>query len=278
MRYAYLGPAGTYTEEATRKFFPSSRAKGTPYSSNRAVVEAVAGGLAAGIVPIENSIEGTVNEAMDAIIAHPNITIVGEVVLPVTHCLLATPDAWLPNIKRVRSHPQALAQCRRWLSQNLPNAELEEAPSTARAAAAVAEAGDPSIAAIASQRAAEVYGCKVLRVHIGDEVRNKTRFVTVSSRWRPTPDPACRSYRVAVVFALPDRPGTLMRVLEVFAAERINMTKIESRPSRRALGEYLFWLEFERPRRGVPQYIVRRLKQRTEWLRILGAFPAAPRG
>ena len=238
----YLGPPYTFGEQAALMYI---RAAGldlpvTPLNSHDNVVEAVdADPDALGIVAVENSVGGAVNEVMDAILRSRTLSVCAELVVPIEHDLIAAPGTSLPDIKVVMSHPNALAQCHGYLQANLPHARLEAALSTA---GAVEEAvRTPDTAAIAARRAAEAYGGEILTSGIQDEGNNKTRFFVIAhADAPPTGDD-----KTSVAFNVADRPGSLVSVMRHLSDRGLNLTRIESRPSREELGKYVFLIDFQ---------------------------------
>lgn len=241
MKAGYLGPPGTNGEEAARRMLPGATL--VPFPSHAAVAAAVERGeVDAGVVAIENSINGSVAETLDILIHETKgLEIQSEFVLPIVHHLVAAPGTRLEDVRVVFSHPQALGQCRRYLEAHLGAAQLEAALSTTEAVVqAMRRPGEA--AAIGSARAAELYGAEVLAAHIEDSSANVTRFV-VLGRGRPAPTGRDRT---SIAFTFPqDRPGALAGVLNEFARRGINCTRIESRPTRAVLGEYVFLVDFE---------------------------------
>jgi prephenate dehydratase len=253
----YLGPRGTFTEEALRATLhpgplptgpagtPSGRPALLPLPSINDTIQAVADGDAdLALVPIENSIEGSVSVTVD-VLTHEvdNLQIVREVRHPIQHRLIARPGTRLRDITRVVSHPHANAQCRRWMQAHLPGVEVEAANSTANAVERVATTSEPW-AAIGTALAAEAYGCAVLEQSIEDHDDNETRFIFLS-RLRERQD-LVEPYKTSVVCEImQDQPGALLLILQEFAYRYINLTKIESRPSKRGLGDYLFLVDME---------------------------------
>lgn len=239
MRLAYLGPPGTFTEEAALRYAERESAELIPFSSMPALVSAVETGLAdRAILPIENSLEGTVSTTVDLLIHETDLKICAEMILPVRHFLLAHPGTRLEEIRVVLSHPQALAQCRRFLERCLPQAEQVAALSTAAAVAEVMRSEDRSRAAIGTLRAAELYGAVVLARDIQDQKSNATRFVVLAHQdAEPT-----GVDRTSLCFTVKRNvPGALVEVLNELAVANIQMTKVESRPMKSVLGEYVFW-------------------------------------
>ncbi len=246
----FLGPAGTFTEEALRATLDEQTSAGRvrqflPFPSMQETIETVSGGeVDCAIVPIENSIEGSVSATVD-VLAHEveNLQIVREVRHPIRHSLLVRPGVTLEQITKVVSHPHANAQCRLWLRRNLPGREIEAANSTANAVERVANSPEPW-GAIGNKLAGDKYGCVVLEADIEDHPDNETRFIFLA-RQRERQD-WFEPYKTSVVCEIiKDQPGALLLILQEFAFRRINLTKIESRPSKRRLGDYIFIVDME---------------------------------
>jgi prephenate dehydratase len=242
----FLGPSGTFTEEALRSSLPDENGRRfLPFSSNEDTIEAVsAGEVDIAIVPIENSIEGSVSATVD-ILSHQidNLQIVREIRHPIRHSLLARPGVTMAQITKVFSHPHANAQCRHWLRRTLPGVEVEAANSTAKAVERVANSHEPW-AAIGNQLAGKTYGCVTLEADIEDHKDNETRFIFLA-RQRERQD-WFEPYKTSIVCEIvKDQPGALLLILQEFAFRRINLTKIESRPSKRRLGDYIFLVDME---------------------------------
>ena len=272
MSVAFLGPEGTFTSEAARRAAPDARREPLPTIDD--VVEAVrSGGAELGVVPIENSIEGSVNLTLDALAFGPSGVIVrGEIVIPISMNLLAPAGVELAGVKEVRSQPHALAQCRLWLAEHLPDADLEASTSTAEAAREAAEAGG-GVAAVGTLLAAERFSLHVLAADIQDYPGNRTRFVVLGRR---LPPPSGADKTSMVVFFGEDRPGLLMRVLDEFALRGINLMKIESRPTKQALGEYCIFIDcaghITDARVGEA---LRSVHRHVAEVRVLGTYPRA---
>jgi prephenate dehydratase len=277
-RVAFLGPAGTFTEQALRREPDLSSAELVPCDSMVDVLFAVQDGLAdAGVVPIENAIEGTVNATIDTLAFDVELLIQRELVEAVSLNLLTTPGAHLEGVRSVTSIPVATAQCRRWLRANLAGAEHLASSSTADAAASVAKAADPTLAAIGNRRAAEVYGLEVLAADIEDHPENRTRFVVVGRDRVPAPTGHDKSS--IVVYQQADRPGSLLAILQEFAARSINLTLLLSRPTKTSLGDYCFLLELEgHIADEVVADCLRTLKATQADVKFLGSYPAAGDG
>lgn len=275
MRVAYLGPAGTFTEEALRASAPG-QVEELPYPSVYETVMAVHNReVDRAVVPIENSLEGSVNATLDALAGEAeDVCIAREVVLPIHHCLIAREGVRLEDVTRVISHPQALPQCARFLRERLPGIERGTVGSTAEAVQRVAES-EERWAAIGSRISAELYGCLLLAEAIEDHAGNETRFVWLAPRDAPA-EPG--ESKTSVVFwgFNDESPGALVGVLGEFARRGINLTKIESRPRRMQLGHYMFFADLEG---GAGDPLVadalEGLRSRVAELRVLGSYPAA---
>ncbi len=240
---AYLGPEGTFTESAAR-LVTGSDAPGAlqPYGDVTEVLRAVSEGDATlGVVPIENTLEGSVTATLDALAFETDLLIAGEMELPITLVAATRPGVDLAQVVEVVSHPVALAGCRRWLNQTVPDAVRTPAASTARAAETVAASADPLVA-IVNPLAAERYDLEVAARDISDRPGNVTRFVIVG---HDVPPPTGWDKTSMVVFIEANRPGALLQLLEIFAERELNLTKIESRPTKAELGEYCFFLDVE---------------------------------
>lgn len=240
MRLAFLGPAGTFGEEAALRYAPDATL--APFASHAAVAAAVESGNAdQGVVAIENFLNGSVAETLDILIHETTLRIQHELVLPIVHNLFAAKGTNLADVSVVYSHTQALGQCRAFLQAKLPNAHLEAALSTSQAVEHAVIRGDGA-AAIGTRRAGEVHGAVLLAENIGDSDRNVTRFLVLG---RGTPAPTGKD-RTSIAFTFDaDRPGALAEVLNLFASRGINCSKIESRPTREVFGEYVFLIDFE---------------------------------
>ena len=270
-RVAFLGPAGAYGEEAAHRYAPD--AQHIPYPSNQHVAASVEDGEAdEAVVPIENSLYGSVTDVLDALVEAKRTKIRGELLLPVRHCLIVHPGRQIEDIVKVLSHPQALGQCRRYLAGNLPDAIQEATASTAGAVEAVSR-GDDTLAAIASGRAAEIYGLEVLEEGIQDSDVNITRFAVLANEDHP----ATGDDKTSVAFDFhTDAPGLVYSALRPFAERNINLTKIESRPTGSELGRYIFILDFQGHR--TDPHVVETLDEirpHMAVLKVLGSYPRA---
>jgi prephenate dehydratase len=276
LRVGFLGPLGTFTEQALLSQPDLGAAELVPLASMPIVLQAVADGhVDVGFVAIENSIEGTVNLTQDALIFNHELLIQREVVLDVEQCLLGRPGTAVSEIKVVLSIPVATAQCQRFLSEHLPGAELRAANSTAEAARQVGENDAPGVAAIAPRVAGELYGLEVLAADIADHDGNQTRFVVVGRD--DVPAPTGHDKTSVVVYQRADEPGSLISILQEFAARRINLSKLESRPTKAGgLGDYCFVIDADgHIGDELLADALRALHAKQGGVKFLGSYPAA---
>jgi prephenate dehydratase len=268
MRIAFQGATGAYSEAAALKAWP--HAETVALDSFDDVFAAVAAGrVSHGILPVENSIGGSIHRNYDLLLDH-DLPIVGEVELQIVHHLLALPGVALPDVRRVFSHPQALAQCERFL-RTLPGVEIVATYDTAGSARIIRDQGLRDTAAVASRRAADVFGLESIREGIQDFDHNITRFIVVARQAEPlgTPD------KTTLAFALQNEPGALFKALSVFALRDIDLTKLESRPIPGRPWEYLFYLDL-----GVGKEDLRcgraivHLAESARWVKMLGSYPS----
>jgi len=272
---AYLGPAGTFTEQALHSQTDLLDYTLTPTTSIPEVLRMVADGRADfGLVAIENSIEGSVNITQDTLTFDTDLLIQREVISEIELNLLAHAGVGLGDVEMVLSFPHAIAQCRTWLTENLPEAATGAANSTADAARQVAEDRPPATAAIATSRAAQVYGLEILVPDIEDHPENETRFVLVAAEG--VPGPSGHDKTSLVVFQDADRPGSLLGILQEFAARSINLTRLESRPTKQGLGDYCFLIDLEgHVADEVVADCLRNLHMKNGRVKFLGSYPAA---
>ncbi len=269
MRLAYQVEPGAYSEAAALQY-GGTQAETLPCKSFEDVFDAVSRKKAThGVVPLENSIGGTIHRNYDLLLDH-DLTISGEVELDVVHCLQALPGTKLEDIKVVYSHPQALAQCERYLKEL--GASVEAVYDTAGGAKLVSEKKLAGAAALASRRAAEVFGLEVLQEAVQDYESNITRFAIIGGA------PPADANKTTIVFALPSTPGALFKALSVFALRDINLTKLESRPMRGRPWEYLFYVEVDAPRSDLGcARALTHLAEFARWTRVLGTYKGAER-
>ena len=269
VKIAFQGERGAFSEDAAAKLFGGDidflackRLKEVFELASQDKVEF-------GVVPVENSQAGSINEAYDLLLAYP-LNIFAEVILKVSHCLMALPGENLADITTIYSHPQALAQCEEFLSKL--KVEIMSGYDTAGSAKMIKERNLKNCAAIASKRAADIYGLKILAPEIETSVNNYTKFVAISKQ---KAKPAQIS-KTSLVFAAEHKPGSLYRILGVFATRNINLTKLESRPSRTKPWEYVFYADFEGHLDGeLYQEAVKELRGEVAFVKILGSYPQA---
>ncbi|MBN8866102.1 MAG: prephenate dehydratase [Solirubrobacterales bacterium] len=285
MRVAYLGPAGTFSEDALEvsRFAPETFEPLITESIPAAIEAVAAGGADRALVPVENSIEGSVRPTLDGLIEQADrVRIAGEYDHEIRSALIGRPGQAPEEIEVVISHPQPLAQCARFLRLELPQAELRVASSTSAAVREVATT-DQSWAALAPARAARLYGCEVIREGIEDEPGNATRFLWLAPADAKDPDGADGSgrggsWKTSLAFAElgADHPGALVDALYEFSNRDINLVRIESRPMRRELGRYRFFIDVE-GRAGEPSIdaAIEGLRSKAEWVRNLGSYPTS---
>ncbi len=268
MKVAFLGPSATFTHVASMQQFGLS-AQLVPQKSIPAVFDEVLRGRAQfGVVPVENSNEGVVSHTLDMFM-ESDLKINVEILLEISHDLL-TRSGRLDEVQKVISHPQALAQCRKWLEENLPDVPLVDVASTALAAQMAAE--DGSAAAVASEAAGSLYGLQVAKKKIEDHPNNFTRFLVIG---RTGPARTGRD-KTSVMFSVKDEPGILYRMLEPFSKHNINLSKIESRPMKQKAWEYIFFLDMEGHIDDENVRVaVEELKGYCQFLKVLGSYPRA---
>jgi prephenate dehydratase len=268
---AYAGEPGAFAEDAVIAAFGADLER-LPVGSFREVFDRLASGqVATGIVPIENSVNGSVREVYDLLLEH-EVAIVGEVVVPVELCLAALPGQRLEGIERVYSHIQALGQAERFLRDR--DWTLLTTYNTAGAGRLIADGGEPGAAAVLSVRAAERFGLEVLAQAIQDVPDNRTRFLILAREPEARPPHPARAYRTTLAFAVRNEPGTLLDVLRTFADHGINLSSLESRPSRTVAWEYVFWADLD-AHAAAPELAeaLSELRAVATLVRVLGSYP-----
>jgi prephenate dehydratase len=277
MRVGYLGPAGTHSEEALRASAPPD-VEAVPYPTIYDAVMAVQeGGAERAVVPIENALEGSVAVTLDTLTVEADrVRIAAEVVHPIHHCVVARGEVSLSTVQRVVSHPQATAQCARFLREHLPNAEHVSAPSTADAVMTVCRGGDGSVA-LGSSLAAELYGCHIVATNVEDHPDNVTRFVWLAPAGE-VGEPGDDAKTSIVFWGGGDQsPGWLVDVLTEFAGRGVNLTRIESRPRRTGLGHYFFYVDLEGEAGAEPVgEALEAVRRHVGELRVLGSYGRPP--
>lgn len=261
---SFLGPKGTFTHEAANVMGDNL----IPYCTIPAVMESVVNGKSSyGVVPIENSIEGPVGITLDSLAHKFDLKIFKEIIIPINQNLIVNPGTEMEDIEDVYSHSQAIAQCQEFISNN--KIQPHYAISTANAAKSII--GDKTKAAIGNSKAAEIYDLEILKHNIQDTDNNETRFVVVSKEdHEPT-----GADKTSIIFSIyEDRPGALYDVLGIFQKNGINLTKIESRPSKKGLGKYLFFIDYMGHRKdAVFEDIINEIDEKTYFLKVLGSYP-----
>jgi prephenate dehydratase len=275
IRVAYLGPAGTFSEDALRAAAGDAPVEPLPAPTIYDAITAVdEGEVDRALVPFENSIEGSVRATLDALAFDaPTVTIVGEHDQPITNSLIARRPLELEQIEVVVSHPQASAQCARFIRAELPHAEVRAAPSTADAVREVAT-GDRPWAALGGTVAARIYDCVVLREGVEDAAANITRFVWLAPAG--TEPRGAGPWKTTLSFSElgADHPGALVEALTEFSSREVNLTRIESRPLRRGLGRYMFFIDLEGANSERPvAEAIEALRGKAESVRLLGSYP-----
>jgi len=280
MKVAFLGPAGTFSEDALRAAAAGAEVDAVPEASVHDAIRAVDEGEAdRALVPFENSIEGAVRSTLDTLAFEGfRVTIAGEHDHPVRHALIAREEVPLERIEAVVSHPQASAQCARFIRTQLPDAEVRPAESTAEAVRSVA-ASERRWAALGAASAAGIYNCVVLREGVEDTPENVTRFVWIAPGGTRPKGP--RPWRTTLVFSElgADHPGALVEALTEFSNRGVNLTRIESRPLRRGLGRYMFFCDLDGDAKDpAVAEAIDALRAKAESVRILGSYPIASNG
>lgn len=273
-KIGFLGPRGTFHEEAVRSSSILNGSELVSFSSIQDVIAAVERQeVDKGLVAIENLIEGSVNTTLDMLAFDVNLLIEKEIINSVSHNLIGPAGLDKARVEQVISHPHATAQCRAYLMRELPQAKIGATNSTAEAVRMVAEESDGRTAAIGTALAAEVYGVSVLDASIQDVAQNQTRFVLIGREISP----ATGSDKTSIVcFILEDRPGSLLSILQEFAYRGINLTKIVSRPTRKALGEYCFFVDLEgHVEEPNVADALKCLRCKLRQVKLLGSYPRA---
>ncbi len=280
MRVAFLGPAGTFSEDALRAAAGEAEIDARPAPTVYDAIRAVAEGEAErALVPFENSIEGAVRSTLDTLAFEaPSVTIAGEHDHPIANSLIARTDLPLERIEVVLSHPQASAQCARFIREQLPGAQVRAAPSTAEAVREVSVSDEPW-SALGAASAARIYGCVVLREGVEDTPDNVTRFVWIAPAG--TKPAGGGPWRTTLVFSElgADHPGALVEALTEFSNRQVNLTRIESRPRRQGLGRYMFFIDLDGAEdEPAVAEAIEALRGKAESVRILGSYPVVANG
>ncbi|MEK6594431.1 MAG: prephenate dehydratase [Pseudomonadota bacterium] len=268
LKVAYLGPQGTFSQEAALKHFGGQTPTVSCASIDEVFRQVETGGVGYGVVPVENSTEGAIGRTLDLLLSTP-ARVCGEVMLPVRQCLMSKAGR-RADIRKVYSHTQSLAQCQQWLSRNLPQAERIAVVSNAEAAQLAAK--DRRAAAIASKTAAALYGLKLLARNIEDEARNTTRFLVVAANDAAPTD----KDKTSLILSTRNVPGAIHDLLVPLAANQVSMTRLESRPARTGLWEYVFYVDIEgHAQNANVARALAELERKASFLKNLGSYPAA---
>lgn len=268
LRVAYLGPEGTYSQEAAMQFAGSTSVFVPCMTIDEVFLTVQKGNADIALVPVENSSEGTVHRTLDLLLESP-LHIIGEVMLPIHHQLLGTQKD-VHDIKEVIAHEQALAQCRQWLAKHLPHAVLTPVSSNGEAARQAAKS--QTKAAIASRLAADIYKLPIIHANIEDTASNTTRFLAVGTQKVP---PTGHD-KTSLVCSVPNRAGSLNELLSILAKAHINMTKLESRPGGHELWEYVFYIDMDGHQQDTPiAKALNELQALTTFTKVLGSYPKA---
>ena len=274
-KIAYLGPPGTFTEEALDKYIELGKLADSvekiPYANMGEVIKSVdRGETEEGIVPIENSLEGSVNVTLDYLTFESEAKIIREITIPIKHSLISTEKISPAGIKKIISHPHATAQCKNYINTYLKHAEIIAANSTAEAIK-ILKKEENGIAAIGTRTAAGIYGLKIIQNDIEDNKENKTRFVFIGNNIQPKTG----SDKTSIVcFLKQDRPGSLFNILKEFAERDINLTRLESRPAKKDLGDYVFSIDLDGHLHDREVYDAIDVLRKTVYLvKILGSYP-----
>jgi prephenate dehydratase len=259
---AVLGPKGTFTEEAAKKMFPGM---GLEHCDTvEEVFDAVDNGVEYGVAAAENSLEGSVNTTMDCLLDY-DVRICKEYVMDIRMCMIVLPGKKKEEIKTILSHSHSFGQCRKFLKKNYPKAALKRYDSNTAAIKELADLRPTGVAAIGPEAAAELYGLEILRKGVED-APSQTRFIAISKK-------GCTGKKSSIIFALKDRPGALYSALKDYADNGINLTRIESRPAKKKLGEYNFFIDFEGSLADEKvKKALSSLKEKTTFLKILGSY------
>jgi len=271
LRVGYFGPEGTFTHHAAQEFFPQAGTEFIPVKSIPEIFDTIEKDLIEyGVIPIENSLQGTVRETLDLLI-EKTLNCFGEVELRIVQNLIGLENATLKDIKNIYSHPQAFAQTRSWVKTNLPNAHLINTSSTAEAVRIIKELNKKENAAIGTEFAAKFYELNVINSKIEDNPSNYTRFLIISKKENKIKE---GKIRTSIVYVTKHIPGALYQVLKLFAEAEINLLKIESRPRRTGRWEYIFLMDFEGDKEDPKiKHVIEKMSQNIIWYKILGSYP-----
>lgn len=271
MKIGYLGPEGTFSQLAAQKYADSvtgCECELVPFAKIADVLKAVdCGEIDEGVVPFENSIEGTVNFTIDSLIFDVNLFIKSEIVIPITHNLMTRPESTGKRPAKIFSHPQSLGQCRKYLEEKFPDVETVQVLSNSEAARIVKES-DEDYFAVSTESAAKIYGLSIVEKGIQDKRHNETRFLAVTKEDTGT----MKQGKTSVVFSIDHKPGALYRALDILSIWDINLSKIESRPMKDHLGTYIFYIDLECDNVYDRRDALKMLERKTSFYKHLGTY------
>lgn len=270
-KVGYLGPKGTFTHQAALEYFPKAGTEFITFNNTLEIFENISKELIDfGVIPIENSLQGTVRETLDLLI-EKDLFIYGETDLRIIQNLISLKNSDLSKIQNIVSHPQAFAQTKKWLKTNLSKANLIDVNTTAEGVRRVSEINSETYAAIGTEFSSKLYGLKILNSRIEDDSSNYTRFLIISKKENEHKE---GKIKTSIVFATKHIPGALYRVLKIFADININLLKIESRPRRKGLWEYIFLMDFEADKEDPKvKKAFEKMNEIVIWYKILGSYP-----
>lgn len=268
-KVAYLGPKGSFSQEAFDLCYNGKNVEAVEYMNmNDAIMSVVKDETDEAIVPIENSIEGSVNTTLDAVYS-VDLNIIKEIVIPISLNIMVKKGVKKDEIKSIMTHPQPIGQAREYINKNFSKASIVYTYSTSEGAKLVVE-GDGTEATIGSKKAAEIYGLDVIEANVQDNNNNQTRFIVLSKKTAPKSG----NDKTSIIFSGEDKPGSLYRILDIFSLWDVNLTKIESRPSKNGLGQYIFFVDLEGhvDNEDVKDALTM-IKKKTSFYKFLGSYP-----
>lgn len=266
MKVGYLGPKGTFSHEACKSYCTKNQEQREYRTITETILALENNEIDEAIVPIENSLQGCVTEAIDTLIQNEDIKVKGEIILDIKQNLMSNCNYLFNEIEKVYSHPQALAQCKNYLEKHLPNAEIISVESTSLAAKIVSDSKEKCVC-IGNKACLEVYNLKLIEANIQDNEFNKTKFWVLAKQEINVN----KTRKMSLIFSVKDKPGALYKVLEIFNKHNLNLTKIESRPAKTVLGEYYFWIDVSIESNEEVEAI-KEIKEKGVYVRILGRY------
>lgn len=268
MNIGYLGPKGTFSYEACNKYYNNNIVKLEYKTILDTIIALENNEIEEAVVPIENSLQGCVTEAIDTLVQNRDIKVKDEILLGIKQNLMCNKNCKIDEIQKVYSHPQALAQCRNYLSRLLPNAKIIQEESTAIAGKIVSETKDIPVACIGNILLIDEYKLNLIEADIEDNRFNETRFWVLSKKENTN----MKHQKMSIIFSVKDKPGALYNVLHVFNEYNLNLTKIESRPAKTVLGEYIFWIDVTISDNSAEERAIKAIQDKGIFIRILGKY------